>query len=203
MTQIDTQLFYGINQLAGRWPAVDFFFKAVAEGSPILLLLFIGVRWFYGSSLPQVRQRLFPAVLAVLPAEGLGWLAGQFYAHPQPFAMLPDVQQLIAHKVDNAFPSDHSLLFFSVLTVLFLTSNRPGLRWGYPAAAVLVGISRIWVGVHLPLDVAAAALIGIAAAWLTLKLATSVSVLRRLNEGLSRLFLPAAAKEAAGRSKVH
>ncbi len=52
------------------------------------------------------------AIVAFVIAEVIGKIAGKFHLNYQPFAVLPDVNKLVDHAVDNSFPSDHTILFF-------------------------------------------------------------------------------------------
>jgi undecaprenyl-diphosphatase len=60
----------------------------------------------------------------------------------------------------SAFPSDTATLFFGVAACLFLVSRRAGLvAFGY--TAVVVGLARVYLGIHYPTDILAGALIGV------------------------------------------
>ncbi len=64
----------------------------------------------------------------------------------------------------NSFPSGHTATSFALACWLWLRLRHTRYRWvGYLAwaLAVLVGLSRIYRGVHYPLDVLVGALIGI------------------------------------------
>lgn len=135
------------------------------------------------------------SVFAFVLAEVLGKIAGLFNSHFQPFVELPHVNKLIEHAVDNAFPSDHSILFFSVCFSIWLVRKKEG--WVWLTVACLVGVSRIWVGVHFPGDVLTGALIGICAAlfayWIVPKLSLIKSALMKY-EQVEQSILPIKAK---------
>lgn len=72
------------------------------------------------------------------------------YYHPRPFFTY-HVHQLVPHGPDSSFVSDHSVLVFAIAFTLLLRSDslkRIVLSW-----AILIGITRIYIGVHYPLDV--------------------------------------------------
>lgn len=101
------------------------------------------------------------AAVALLLAYGLAALAGALYSHPQPFAVY-GFEPLIAHAVDNSFPSHHTLAFSVLAMVVYLRYRRAGLLlWGL---AGLVGVLRVAAGLHWPVDIVAAAALGAIAA---------------------------------------
>lgn len=77
-------------------------------------------------------------------------IMGYFFYHPRPFVAL-HISPLIPHAADNGFPSDHTLLGFALGALVFTYDKR----WGTVLCllALLLGISRIYVSVHSPLDV--------------------------------------------------
>lgn len=88
---------------------------------------------------------------------------------PRPPAVIPsELLHIIgpAHH-HGSFPSGHSTTIFTVAGILSLYLKRSALIWILPAA-LLVGLSRIAVGVHWPLDVLGGAFGG----WLSAVLGT-------------------------------
>ena len=86
-----------------------------------------------------------------------------------PAAIPPELLHIIgpAHRY-SSFPSGHSTTIFTVAGILSLYLRRSALIWLLAAAALLIAISRIAVGVHWPLDVLGGAFGG----WLSAVLGT-------------------------------
>ncbi|GGF28278.1 undecaprenyl-diphosphatase [Aliidongia dinghuensis] len=60
----------------------------------------------------------------------------------------------------NSFPSDHSMLFFSLSTGLWMVDRRLG--WlGFFWSAVVIDLPRVYLGIHYPSDVFAGAILGV------------------------------------------
>lgn len=74
---------------------------------------------------------------------------------------------LIGHQLDLvSFPSGHTLTAFGVTTLLILGFQLRGWRLAAALAlASLIGLSRLAVGVHWPLDVLGGAVLGAACGW--------------------------------------
>jgi undecaprenyl-diphosphatase len=106
------------------------------------------------------RRRLRP-VLELGAALVLAFATAVALAHGshelRPF-QTHHVHQLIAHDPGVSMPSDHATAAFAIAIGIGVFLNR---RWGLvlAVAAVAIGVSRIWVGVHYPGDIAAAAMI--------------------------------------------
>ncbi|GAH13048.1 unnamed protein product, partial [marine sediment metagenome] len=60
----------------------------------------------------------------------------------------------------TSFPSTHTIFVFSVAISLWLSSLKK-LAWPLFILAILIGLSRIAVGVHYPFDIIGGAIIGI------------------------------------------
>jgi len=88
----------------------------------------------------------------------------------------PDLEPHLVVVKTSSFPSGHatSSMIFYLTVALALT---PGMRWRWPAAAgavllsLLIGISRVMLGVHWPSDVVGGWAFGMLWVLLTLRLA--------------------------------
>jgi len=104
-------------------------------------------------------------VAAGAVAAGAGWalanVAKVIANRPRPYEVVADavLRQQPAHG--TSFPSSHTAVTVAVVIALapFLPRALAGVAIGY---AVLVGWSRVYLGVHYPLDVLAGAGIGMA-----------------------------------------
>jgi undecaprenyl-diphosphatase len=80
----------------------------------------------------------------------LGSLIGIFYYEPRPFVH-NKVNLLVSHAADTSFPSDHSLGTMSI--ALGINNYYKICGKILIILSLLVGISRVYIGVHYPMDV--------------------------------------------------
>jgi undecaprenyl-diphosphatase len=69
----------------------------------------------------------------------------------------------------GSFPSGHTQIAFGVAT--YLASRFKKYWWLFYSGAVCMGISRIYVGSHFPMDVLAGAIVGMLVSLIMIKLA--------------------------------
>jgi len=112
------------------------------------------------------RNRSVLPVATVAAAAGLAWVlahvAKAVADRPRPYEVMADavLRQQPAHG--TSFPSSHTAVTLAVAIAIVPFLARPLAAAGI-AYAVLVGWSRVYLGVHYPLDVLAGAGIGTAA----------------------------------------
>lgn len=87
----------------------------------------------------------------------------------RPCHVLPDVHLLSGCGGSFSLPSNHASNMFALAAVGWLTLRR--WRWALPLLAAAVAYSRIYLGVHYPLDVVAGALWGSVAGWVCFQIA--------------------------------
>ncbi|MFE2725842.1 phosphatase PAP2 family protein [Kitasatospora sp. NPDC059327] len=97
---------------------------------------------------------------------------------------------------DWSFPSNHTVIAFAAATALWFADRRLGAVAA--VAAVLMGASRVWVGVHYPHDVLVGALVGILVAVpLALVAGRAAPLVGRARDGALRPLLGAGAVASA------
>jgi undecaprenyl-diphosphatase len=137
-----------------------------------------GLIWLgLGLAVSLVWRRATPFVLVLLAdaaADGLATLLKFVVGTRRPSGGGP----LIAIPHSDSFPSGHAAMSFACATVL--AALVPRAAPAFYVLALAIGYSRIYVGVHWPLDVVGGAVVGIATALLLLAVTRRRSVrLRR------------------------
>jgi len=154
----DQSIFEALYALAGKSQLLDFAGIFFASYLPYLLLVLFFVfllrerRW-------KVRFYNFVFVaLAVILSRGLfAEIIRFFYYRPRPPVIL-SIEPLIDLSSSGSFPSGHATIFFALAGAMFLLNRRWGL-WFF-GGAILIGIARIFVGVHWPLDIVGGLVVG-------------------------------------------
>lgn len=176
-----------LNGQSGHWALLDRLMKVAAIDLIVVVGLVLLALWFWPAPRREraTNQRLaLTAALSAAVALAIGALVGQLHPEARPFVVDPSARLLIAHAADNGLPSDHALVSFGVAGALIWWRRTLGLVT--MAMGFVIGIARIYVGVHWPSDILAGLAVGLLTGALT---ARTVSWWSGPQRWLSR-FLP-------------
>jgi undecaprenyl-diphosphatase len=166
--QLDHWLFTVINSQVGRWPWLDSLARLLLNDYfvPTLFGVMLLALWFEGTTahgrLTNQRAVLLGALGAAL-ANLLLKIINLLYFRPRPFAT-QEVNLLFYRPTDSSLPSNAAVIGFSIAVGVWLYQRRWG--WLFLLIAFLFGLSRIFGGVHYPLDLISGAILGAIAAGL-------------------------------------
>jgi undecaprenyl-diphosphatase len=125
-----------------------------------------GAVWIALALVLALRRRLPSAFMlvtaGVLAADMLALLLKVAGGRRRPFLVNPDQDPLVGTPLDLSLPSGHAATSFAGATLLAWYAPR----FAVPlyGLAALVAWSRVYVGVHYPLDIVAGAALGVAVA---------------------------------------
>lgn len=119
-----------------------------------------GALWLAIAVVFALRLRRPEIVVWALLADALGELSTDALKAAIPRAR-PHLHPLVAVPHTHSFPSGHAATSFACATVI--GAALPRARLPLYVLAALVAWSRVYVGVHYPLDILAGALVGVAA----------------------------------------
>lgn len=119
---------------------------------PVVLIVF----WFYG---PREKVAALRSFLTGI----FGWLVvnniiGRVFFRERPSAVA--ARELLFHRPDKAFPSDHATLGFAIATGLYLAGYRKLAAFIFGLTLVL-SLFRVATGLHFVSDVVAGAVVGV------------------------------------------
>ncbi|MFA6279046.1 MAG: phosphatase PAP2 family protein [Candidatus Paceibacterota bacterium] len=169
LQNIDVALFWFFYNLSHHSAVLDAIGVFFAEYVTYVTAAILAIVFFWPNR-EQMRNRMtvIVSVAAALIARYVV-KAGIVLAfpRPRPFVILSTVQPLISvSSWENlqSFPSGHTIFFFALATVLYCFNKKIG-WWAFGAAA-LIGVARIYVGVHWPSDIIIGAILGILTGWI-------------------------------------
>ncbi|HET6598866.1 MAG TPA: phosphatase PAP2 family protein [Burkholderiaceae bacterium] len=153
----NVHLFELINASPGLDPVHLLLAMFLAQWVIYLVALALAVAWVRGdhASRGELLQMLTATLIALLIAHT--------WPQPRPFALHLGTQYL-AHGNDPGLPSDHATALWALALAALGTRRYP--VWGFPllALGLVVGLSRVYLGVHFPFDIAAALPVAVAGA---------------------------------------
>jgi undecaprenyl-diphosphatase len=141
-----------------------------------VILIFI---WAWFKAPNRLKERMAAAIIIAGVIAGiLDKIASKLFYDPRPFVS-HHVTPLVAHAADNGFPSEHTILAFTIAAVLYF--YRPKMSYLAFGLAALVAFGRIAAHVHSPIDIIGGIAIGLVAAVTGNYLATRLLAKRHKN----------------------
>jgi len=173
MKQLDVFLFQFINNFSHKNQLLDFLSIFFAQYLIYLLmgflvLLFILTR----KDKMKVRLMIMLSFLAGLLSRFLvKALLVDFIKRARPFIFFHNISPLIMvsqNEYFQSFPSGHIIFLFALSTVLYRLNKKLGIVFFLSSS--IVGMARIFVGIHWPSDIIAGAILGFLTGLITYKL---------------------------------
>lgn len=158
-----------INDLAGQNVWLDEFMMFAADKMGYLLILSVLIIFWKKEHFKRVV--LVSLGSAVVARFVFVSVFRYLIYSPRPFSVLEHVNILMNHELESSFPSGHASFFFALATGVYLYNKKAGRIYLFLAG--LMGLARIFVSVHWPLDILAGAILGCATALMINKVSGS------------------------------
>tara|TARA_B110000014_G_C19828155_1_gene429498 strand:- start:57 stop:623 length:567 start_codon:yes stop_codon:yes gene_type:complete len=167
MEEFNQAAFLLINQYAGKNSLLDTALIGFAEVMPYIFILTIIYLWFSGDI--ERKNSSFNSGLSVLLGMLTSYIISLFYYHSRPFVENLGTQ-LVEHAPDSSFPSDHTTFIFSISVMLLFNKSTRVIGSILCSLSFISGLSRVFVGVHFPLDILGAIFVAIFSSVVVFKL---------------------------------
>lgn len=112
---------------------------------------------------PEHHYVMLNALLATGAALLVNNVIGMLWHHPRPFVMHTG-HNFLYHAADPSFPSDHMTIIMTVAVTFLLRPHVRRLGLGLAVLGLLIGWSRIYLGVHFPIDMVGAIVVAFTSA---------------------------------------
>ncbi|OWR28137.1 phosphatase PAP2 family protein [Saccharibacillus sp. O23] len=166
LSQLDQRIFKWINgRLHNRVLSILLYYLTHLGGATFTITATVLASWLAPS--PWNSAALHSLVALAVSHVPVA-IAKKLYPRVRPHLALPETNTFRNPLVDHSFPSGHTTAIFSVTVPLMIL-----IPWSTAVLlpiALIVGISRMYLGLHYPSDVLAGGVIGSLTAWLTVAL---------------------------------
>ncbi|MCR4407061.1 MAG: phosphatase PAP2 family protein [Anaerolineae bacterium] len=171
MGSLDYEVFRLVNGLAGNWPPLDRLAQLLVNDYFLttLMSLMLLALWFSGNAETQRRRNqlaVLRAIISLLLANLVLKGCNQVFFRPRPFTY-NQVNLLFYHPSDSSLPSNPATVGFALAMAVWPHNRKAGCL--LLVLAILFAISRVYCGVHYPLDVIVGAGLGSLSAYLVVR----------------------------------
>jgi len=149
-----------------RTPFMDKFFSIITNFGDVYLAIpvILFIIWCID------RKKGVASCLSLLSAVSVNTLVKSAFSVPRPWTVHPELESMGKLRATGpSFPSGHSATAGALFTSVFIYFRKGWVRFFCVLLCILVLVSRMYMTVHWPMDVAAGLFIGFFCALLTVK----------------------------------
>lgn len=155
---LDVRVFYALYGLPHTFPLLQFFSFLSGVGTwGIVWILIMGglILWKEIGDRRELFTLTFAVILSFVTSD---LILKHIFLRPRPFSGLEDPSKIFGYSSGYSFPSSHATIAFACAFILSYKHKK----WdpGYYILAVLIAVSRVYLGRHFPTDIIAGAILG-------------------------------------------
>ena len=167
LLNIEDSIFFFLNQTLAN-PVCDAIIKFFIQIPGEIIIVIIGaLALFLGKKYTKFTALIF--LSSFLLAKYSYKTIKSFVERPRPFQTLEGVRLFLGPHSGFSFPSGHATTSFCLATVIAM--RYPKARYPIFIVAILVALSRSYVGVHYPSDILVGSILGILVGYIVIKMA--------------------------------
>lgn len=166
----DTQMFHFINHSL-RCPAFDYLLPKITHvGGATFTLTSLFLLISFGGT--TIQTWAFHGLLSLTLSHIIVHFIKMFYCRERPYINLTNVNLCDNPLKDYSFPSGHTTAAFSIAVVFALHSALLAIL--LLPIAFLIGLSRMYLGLHYPTDCIIGALLGTISSFIIVFIASNI-----------------------------
>jgi undecaprenyl-diphosphatase len=173
---MNNQIFFAFYNLIHKSLFLDKLFVFTAHVFPYIVILLVGIFLLFHHEVLSYKRKFnnegiwdsfkilkqkWHEIVLIFFSGIFAWCVATFIKiivqAPRPFTVFPEIIPLL-QPTDFSFPSGHSTFFMALGVAVFLNHKKAG--YWFIFFALLIGITRIIIGVHFPLDIFSGFLLG-------------------------------------------
>lgn len=155
---LDFSLFKIIHSLSGQSICLDSLSIFFAKYLIWFLLAGIFLFLIFTKDKRKKKEIIIFSALSLALFYLLDFLMGKIYFRPRPFIFFNFQPLVEVLPQDSSFPSAHTALAFIIAFSVYLIDKRLGIIYFF--LALIIGLARIFTGVHWPSDILGGAVLG-------------------------------------------
>ncbi|MBE9527603.1 MAG: phosphatase PAP2 family protein [Proteobacteria bacterium] len=137
---------------------LDVLMPFITEDLNLFIIIVLILAGLFGLYRRRDTSGLFTLILLIIISDGLVQRLKELIGRARPCISIESAELLVGCSSSYSLPSGHATNIFAAM--LFISLRYPKLAPVLMAFACIVAYSRVYVGVHYPVDVAAGALLG-------------------------------------------
>jgi undecaprenyl-diphosphatase len=156
--RIDLTIFYLFNHTLST-PLLDKFFSLITAVNNwyIAYVILLLISFIKGGRMGRIIA-IGVLILITLTDQASSNILKDLVHRLRPCTVLPDAITPVGCTGSYSFPSNHAFNNFAAAT--FIYRFFPKLKWALFITAVLIAVSRVYLGLHYPSDVLGGAILG-------------------------------------------
>ena len=151
---LNESILHFFNDFAGRWNVLDIIAKDIITFIPIMMCVVIAIIYFIGVFKKKVEYRHVAVSTFCFLVINLiiGYIISNIYYKPRPLiAENGSINAPVSHVDDSSFPSDHMMVTTSLTFGVFSAFKILG--YIFMICTIIIGIDKIYLGHHYPIDI--------------------------------------------------